>query len=108
MLLKVGDLDPNLASSGKSVLCLSQHSADGKECSAHSITSAWLSLLYLTEPALGRSGLFGLMVSRGFIHHSGEGTVEQLRSKQWESVSKLTHIALDQETERVQEELAAR
>lgn len=82
MLLKVEDLDPNLASSDESVLRLSEHSADGKGCSAHSITSAWLSLLYLTATASERSGLFGLMVSRGFIHHSGEGTVEQLSSKQ--------------------------
>lgn len=78
MLLKVGDLDPDLASSDESALRCSQHSADGKEDLAHSITSAWLSLPYLTEPASGRSGLFGLMVSRGFIHHSGEGVVEQL------------------------------
>lgn len=82
MLLKVGDLDPNLASSDESALRRSQHSADGKEYSAHSITSAWLSRLNLTETASGRSGLFGLMVSRGFIHHSGEGTVKQLSSKQ--------------------------
>lgn len=43
MLLKVGDLDPNLASSDESALRRSQHSTDGKEYSAHSITSAWLS-----------------------------------------------------------------
>lgn len=82
MLLKVGDLDPNLASSDESALHRSQHSSDGKEYSAHSITSAWLSRLNLTETASGRSGLFGLMVSRGFIHHSGEGTVKRLSSKQ--------------------------
>lgn len=48
------------------------------------------------------------MVSKGFIHHGREGMVGQLSSKQWESVSKLVHIALDQEAENVQQELGAR
>lgn len=43
------------------------------------------------------------VVSKGFIHYDGVVMVEQLSSKQRESVSKLVHIAQDQEAEKAEE-----
>lgn len=46
--------------------------------------------------------MFVLVVSKGFIHYDGVVIVEQLSSKQRESVSKLVHIAQDQEAEKAE------
>lgn len=90
MVLKVeGEMNPNLASYGDSELHLSQHSADGKECFFPNICKA---VTAVPDRDSIREEWFACAC--GF-----KGMVEQLSSKQWKSVSKLAHIALDQEAE---------
>lgn len=91
-------MNPNLASSCDTELHLSQHSTDGKECSFSIICMA---VTAGPDRDSVREGWFACaVVSKGFIHYGGgEGMVEQVSSVQWKSVSRLAHIAPDQEAE---------